>query len=174
MSWVYPHTTRQYIHEKVFIYFKRKQNLIYHLKSCWCTMDTDESPSNHTEFLPSARRAERVAKLDENKWFLRLSIINDTQILIFLLKTGCGSRTNWKNQLSNLLRIWVLASCKLHIHRCFVRLKLTTLSSSEYNPPKFIIDAHKKALELVEYNQYGPQSVPSNLLSRIENQVGRN
>jgi hypothetical protein len=29
----------------------------------------------------------------------------------------------------------------------------------EYNPPPFIVDAHKKALDSLENNQYGPTSV---------------
>ena len=36
---------------------------------------------------------------------------------------------------------------------------LTTALNSEYNPPQFLIDAHKRALQEVENNQYGPVTV---------------
>ncbi|CAG8949626.1 hypothetical protein HYFRA_00007860 [Hymenoscyphus fraxineus] len=82
-------------------------------------LDTTEAHSSHGQFLPSNRRAERIAQLDNNKW-----VWFEDQLKNSAIKPVANLGTGF----------------------------------IEYNPPQFIIDAHKEALENVEYNQYGPQS----------------
>ena len=83
--------------------------------------------------------------------------------------TGNESLTRWNlpgngftrlrpNRLSNLQPTWEQASCKDQT-LSKSRKRPLTLTHSEYNPPDFVINAHKEALHKIESNQYAPITV---------------
>jgi len=47
----------------------------------------------------------------------------------------------------------------LHVCHFIISFEEMLNGSSEYNPPDFVIEAHKKALENVTTNQYAPITV---------------
>ncbi|CAG8970651.1 hypothetical protein HYALB_00003405 [Hymenoscyphus albidus] len=102
-------------------------------------LDTIQAHNSHVQLLPSKRRAGRIAQLDHNKWY--------------------PSPNNKHNCRASLLiqdRVWSEDQLRNSAIKPVANLGTGFI---EYNPPQFIIDAHKEALEHVEYNQYGPQSV---------------